>query len=329
MVLAFYFATAATCALVTYGLVRWQSRVLLVDVPNHRSSHVRPRPRAGGIALYAAFLAGYLLWRPSTAEGRWLLAGGTASFLLGLLDDLFCLSVASRLTIEFLTAGLIAALGARIETVQLPGLPLWRLSPGVSVVLTAFWCTGFLNAFNFMDGSDGLAAGEAVLVGLFMAALSFSPWPLIASASALGFLLFNREPARIFMGDSGSYLLGFLLAFSAVIGTQKGAPIIVYFLFTGTFLLDTAVTLARRILRREDCLTAHRSHHYQRLLSLEWSHAAVARFNAALTLCLGAAGLAYARVSPAAQLLVLALVAGAFTYGCVWVGRREKQAARS
>jgi UDP-N-acetylmuramyl pentapeptide phosphotransferase/UDP-N-acetylglucosamine-1-phosphate transferase len=303
--------------------VRWKSRVRIMDVPNWRSSHTRPKPRTGGIGLYAMFLLAFLYWKPAPPESGAVVLGATAFFLLGLLDDLYHLPEIIRLGSELLVSAALASSGLRVEEIALPFLGVWRLPWAVSVALTSFWCTGFLNAFNFMDGSDGLAAGTTVLVGLFMGALGGSPLPLIMSACAAGFLAFNWQPSRIFMGDSGSYLLGFLLSFLSVLGSREGTPMVVYVLFVLPFLADTSVTLIRRIARGEQWMKAHHSHHYQRLLERGWSHARVAQLYLALTAGLGATGLAYARASTQTQLAMLIFWTCSLAGALIWFEQSE------
>lgn len=323
---AAYALTAALSLAATFLLIRWQSRIPIVDVPNQRSSHSRPTSRAGGLAILAAFLGGCLL-SPAGLGGhaRWVLIGGGAFFLLGLLDDLFHLPEAARFLIQVLLAVLIASFGPRLT-----GLPwsAWALPPALAVAVTAFWYVGFLNLFNFMDGTDGLAAGEAVLAGLFMALIAGSPLPLLVSASALGFLYFNRAPARLFMGDSGSYLLGYLLAVSVVIGAQGpegSAKVIPLILVLGTFIADTTTTLLRRIVKGETWYKAHRSHYYQKLSDLGFSHAHIAALNLAATAGLGVSAVIYPRQTPSVQAAILLAWLLGFAGAFLSIERRHRR----
>lgn len=316
-----YAITATLSLAATFILLRWENRIPIVDVPNQRSSHSRPKSRAGGIAIFIAFLAGGLLWPAALGENApWILLGGVAFFLLGLLDDLYHLNEGLRLSVQVLLAVLIAAFGPRLSALPLP--------PGLAIAVTAFWYTGFINLFNFMDGTDGLAAGEAVLAGIFMSLMTGSPLPSLVSASALGFLYFNRSPSRIFMGDSGSYLLGFLLAVATVIGCQgpEGpAKLVAQILVLGTFIADTTATLLRRIIKGETWYKAHRSHYYQKLSDLGFSHGKIAAINLALTAGLGGSGLIYLKQGPGAQTAIvlawLLLFSGAF----LWIQRRQSR----
>ena len=313
--LIFYGLTALTAALGSLLLVRLRERVRIWDVPNDRSSHEVPKPRSGGIALFAAVIAGWAWARWCSGglldgyeRGLWVIGGAGIFFLLGLLEDVYKLSELVRFLVEVSVSFLIAWLGCRLRVLQLPGMDPWVMPFAVSVAVTTFWYTGFVNAFNFMDGMDGLAAGEAVMAGLALCALSGDFWPLLASAAALGFLLLNRYPARIFMGDSGSYLLGFLLAASVVNCTQvpgTAARFVACLLILGTFVADTSTTLARRIARREKWWKAHRSHYYQKLTHLGYSHAGIFWWNLALTAGLVLSAAVYLRSEPRVQFLLI------------------------
>lgn len=320
-----YALTAALSLAATFLLIRWQSRIPIVDVPNQRSSHKRPKSRAGGIAIFIAFLGGCLLWPESLGEHtRWVVLGGGAFFLLGLLDDLFHLPESMRFLVQILLSLLIAGLGPRLTALPSPNGAAWIMPPALAIAVTAIWYTGFVNLFNFMDGLDGLAAGEAVLAGVFMAVITGSPLPLIVSASALGFLCFNHYPARIFMGDSGSYLLGYLLSAATVIGCQgpdgpgRTIPLI---LVLGTFIADATTTLLRRVIRGETWYKAHRSHYYQKISDIGHSHERIATINLAMTACLGASAIVYLGQTPDVRLLILLAWPILFAVAFVWIER--------
>lgn len=304
--------TAALVAGLTGALVRWQTKLPIFDIPNARSSHSRPTPRTGGIAIFLSLSCGYLLWRtlsggsmPPAPKEAWGLFGAAAFFGLGLAEDVLHLSERRRLAVQAGISLAIAAWGPRLSVIDLPGAS-WTPHPAVAIFLTAFWYTGFVNLFNFMDGTDGLAAGEAMLVGLFMAATARMPEALLVSSAALGFLAYNRAPAKIFMGDCGSYFLGYLLAVLSVIGTGD-VPFVVYVMFLGTFITDATTTLIRRILTGEAWLRAHRSHYYQKLTDLGFSHAHVCGMNLGVTGALGMCGLLYVRGGMALRWALLSL----------------------
>lgn len=297
-------AALAVSTAVTYGLIRWQERLRIMDVPNERSSHDQPKPRTGGIALLAAVAAGIAL-SPRSSGDAWLAAGAAYFFALGLADDLYRLPEWLRFFLQCAFAVAFACYGPRLMDFGLPFA--WALPAWLGIFATAFWLVGFMNLFNFMDGTDGIAASEALLVCAFMAWVFPSPWCLAVCGAAAGFLIFNYQPSRIFMGDSGSYLLGFLIAaLSVKAGSEGGVPFAALAMFSGTFSADTTSTLLRRMARGEVWYKAHRSHCYQKLTDLGFSHAKVAWMNAGLTVLLGMMGLRYAGALEGERWLLLA-----------------------
>jgi UDP-GlcNAc:undecaprenyl-phosphate/decaprenyl-phosphate GlcNAc-1-phosphate transferase len=268
-----------------------------IDVPNDRSSHEVPTPRGGGIAILIGLAAGLLAVRPAIDDPLVFLLVGTAAIaIVGFVDDLRSLSVSVRLGIQIVVAIGVAAGGTLLIDLISPlgslRVPLFALS----VVLTAFWATGVTNAYNFMDGINGIASVQAVIAGAALAILlarhgdvSGAVVAMATAGAAAGFLPWNYPKARIFMGDVGSAALGFLLAMLAVRLSLFGGSLLEGALPFLPFLFDTSLTLARRIANREKWWTAHRTHLYQRLTQLGWSHASVTAVWGGLAL-LSAAG---------------------------------------
>jgi UDP-N-acetylmuramyl pentapeptide phosphotransferase/UDP-N-acetylglucosamine-1-phosphate transferase len=245
-------------------LLRSPWALRLADHPNERSLHSRATPRIGGIAIVmASFPAAFAVTTPAM-DWLWALALGLA--LVSFADDLRSLPIAVRLPAHFAAAAIAA-------TVIAPTLPFAMLL--VAAIVLA-WMT---NLYNFMDGSDGLAAGMAAIgFGAYaIAAWQSGLTPLALACASLasaatGFLCFNFPPARAFMGDAGSIPLGFLAGALGGYGMLSGAwpawfPLLVF----SPFVVDASLTIARRILRRERFWMAHRSHAYQRLVLSGWS----------------------------------------------------------
>jgi UDP-N-acetylmuramyl pentapeptide phosphotransferase/UDP-N-acetylglucosamine-1-phosphate transferase len=251
---------------------------LAPDLPNDRSLHREPIPRLGGLGIVLALLAAGLC----VAEFRLLgwLAGGLA--LVSLLDDLRGLPARVRL---------LAHLGAAAVWV-FAVLPAPTFLPVLFLVLLMAWG---INLYNFMDGANGLAGGMALIGFAFLAAAAglggdarLALFALAVAAAALGFLVFNFDPARIFLGDCGSVPLGFAAGALALWGWQRGVwdwplPLLVFF----PFLADATVTLVRRALRGEKVWQAHREHYYQRLVRMGWSHRRLALYAYALMAACG------------------------------------------
>ncbi len=255
---------------------RYALRRNLLDVPNLRSSHTAPTPRGGGVAIVMSFfVSAFMLFLFKLVDLKIMLGlviGGCVIGSIGFWDDQRHLSAKLRFAVHFLTAVLVVLLFGGIPG---PALAKWGVSNlwvgSALAVLVFVWST---NLFNFMDGIDGIAASEAVFVSTVGAWLNWreggdpgmTAAMLCLSVSGLGFLLWNWPPARIFMGDVGSGFLGFTLAALALATSQRGkVPFEVWPILGGVFVVDSSVTLIRRIARGDRWFEAHRLHAYQHL----------------------------------------------------------------
>jgi UDP-N-acetylmuramyl pentapeptide phosphotransferase/UDP-N-acetylglucosamine-1-phosphate transferase len=302
-IILFVAVVVATTVLV--GLSR---RLLLrhqiLDRPNARSSHETPTPRGGGLGVLAILLPAWAVVSftiPSAivgdSEARWVIP--LAALLLAAvswIDDVRGLSPGPRFAVQ-LSAGFVGAL-------LLPGQVFQGLLPGpVDTVVVVIGWVWFVNLFNFMDGIDGISGVEAITIGLGIALIGMVTGEaldaihiqsLIVAAAAAGFLVWNWPPAKIFLGDSGSvplgYLLGWLLLSLAANGDWQAAVILPLYYFA-----DATITLFRRLARREKFWHAHRDHFYQAAIKRGMSHARVSTAIAIVNLLL--VGLALVSVS--------------------------------
>jgi UDP-GlcNAc:undecaprenyl-phosphate GlcNAc-1-phosphate transferase len=309
----------------------WMRRARIMDVPNERSSHTVRTPKGGGVGIVVAFLAGevalYLIAASTRlAEPYFIgfIAASVAIAAVAFYDDVRYTPLLLRLLMQIVAAGVVLSFGLVVREVWLP--MVGRLELGVwAYPLTLLWIVGLTNAMNFMDGMDGLVGGTATVAAAFLAAVSFLQGShfvylcaLALTASTAGFLIHNYPPARIFMGDVGSQFLGFVFAVLALIAAQydlqRTSFLIVPLLLLG-FLFDTAVTLLWRLLRREAVHQAHRSHHYQLLNRLGWSHKQVAFLHWGFAALHGIGALVLIRVPVNSKVLVfLPFIALQFVY---------------
>lgn len=290
-------AAAISSYLIVLAVRAWMNQHQIYDMPNARSSHVRPTPRGGGLGIVVGVVGGLLLWR-SLAQPPWIGAALLALLLsaliiagTGWLDDLRSLGALLRFAIH---AG--AAVAAIWGVSRVFPQPLAAFGPNWSawlMALVAFlWIVGLTNTYNFMDGIDGLAGSQGLVAGLGWALLgSVTGWPiatavgLFIAAGCAGFLLLNWPPASIFMGDVGSGFLGFsfatltLIAASAHLALALAGALLLW-----PFLFDSIFTFLCRAYRRENVLAAHRSHLYQRLVIAGFSHRQVTLLYVALDL---------------------------------------------
>ncbi|NJL48982.1 MAG: undecaprenyl/decaprenyl-phosphate alpha-N-acetylglucosaminyl 1-phosphate transferase, partial [Leptolyngbyaceae cyanobacterium SM2_5_2] len=283
---------AFTLVLVTTPLVRkFALQFGRVDIPSARKVHVEPIARLGGIAiclgtvvaLLLALLLGGSQALPAEAVSSLLivLMGSLGFFAIGISDDVFMLPPLVRLGMQAAVAGLVWQAGVRVEFVTIPGLGLTHLG-WLSLPVTVIWLAGVVNAINWIDGLDGLASG----VGAIAAATSFliclytgqvaSALVMVALlGSLLGFLVFNFNPAQIFMGDGGSYFIGFLLAGVGITGLVKTATATAVFLpllVLAVPLLDMSAVILARLRQGQSPFLADKRHLHHRLLKVGLPH---------------------------------------------------------
>lgn len=267
-------------------LARWLRAKGQVDRPDERRMHHGEVPRGGGLMLAGGLIAGLLVLAPwgSDGVGSWgpCLVMIVALCTLGAIDDMRGMGIGARVIVQTVIACGVLLVWDGVGTVHLAGdwysSRIWLLS---GLALVAFlW---LINLHNFMDGSDGLATQQAIWTGLAYAvifsiegfALEFVVASLLAIA-AIGFLLWNRPRARIFLGDSGSLLIGGVVAWLALRALQtQSASLATCILISSVFVVDATATLLARLWRGEQWYTAHRSHAFQRLIDAGWSHARV------------------------------------------------------
>jgi UDP-GlcNAc:undecaprenyl-phosphate GlcNAc-1-phosphate transferase len=294
---------AATPAVI--GLAHWLGAL---DRPGARKIHIRPVPRIGGLAVFAGFLAGLAfaalitgnLPGMATVSVYWhgLALATTFMLIVGLLDDIRGLSFQWKFAAQIVASVFVWFCGFRIDVLSHPLGGAVELG-WLSLPATVLWIVGITNAVNLIDGLDGLATGVALIASLSVGAIALVRAELgVAAASValagslIGFLSFNFAPARIFLGDSGSMFLGFVLAVTAVRGSQKGptaVAILVPLLVLGLPVLDTSLAVLRRLYRLgrhegaaggrllyvlrnvRHVFLPDRAHIHHRLLDLGWS----------------------------------------------------------
>jgi glycosyltransferase WbpL len=297
-------------AVLTPLLAAWARRRNLLDIPNERSSHQVATPRIGGAAFALSLLAA--LWLAhvgahSVSPSAWLVVAAACGLaLVGLIDDFRPLPALLRLAIQVGISILVAA----------NATPPAAIPTAVSIVVITLWTTAATNAFNFMDGIDGIGGGQAIaagvgwlLVGRLIGSDDVALLGLLGAAAPAGFLLYNWAPAKVFMGDVGSAFLGFLFAaLPAVAGQARLELWVCAVLLLWPFLFDTALTLMQRIYRRENILAAHRSHLYQRLTASGLSHARVAVLYTVLAFTGVIAAVVVVSDSPGAPVIAVVIV---------------------
>jgi len=267
-----------------------------VSIPvSDRHVHSRALPRLGGVAIFFAFLSGLVIasvlgWFDPGIGGQFsfqtlmsLLLPGTMVFVLGLYDDIYGATAYIKFAVQALAACVLFAFGLQVFDLPILFHGQHHLFPWfVSLPLTIIWVLAITNAFNLIDGLDGLAAGSAffsTLVVFVVSLLSHQPvvtlLTLLLAGTVLGFLRFNFNPATIFLGDSGSLFIGFMLSALALMGSQKSPTLVAVAIPVVSFglpILETALSVLRRLISGRPIFTADREHIHHKLLDLGFSH---------------------------------------------------------
>lgn len=318
--------------------IRLAHRTGVLDVPNVRSSHAVPTPRMGGVPMAASVLFAFGCWSflseaggsfPDSLPGAILFA--LAMSALGFWDDLSGLSPLFRFLVQLICAGAILWGSARL----FPAIPIGTaaLPPALGVVAGSIWVVWLLNLYNFMDGIDGLAGGEAFLAACFFALVfvhhgetGWAAANLFVASAAMGFLLHNWPPARVFMGDAGSAFLGAFFGIQSVLAaltTRVPFPVLV--LPFANFILDTTATLIRRMAHGEKWYRAHRSHCYQKMTTLGMSHRTVTVLELLAVVVSCAAAWIYMDSGPVGRIAIVTVLVAAFVAAGAIVSRKEKE----
>ena len=338
VMLAAFLATAVVVELMVVFAARWK----MIDLPNRRSAHALPTARGGGAAIMLVIIAGTLLAAIKWDEraGAILLGALLPSVgmgVVGLCDDIRPLNAQLRLLIQVAIGLWMTAVLGPFDAIAVPGLPDIRLA-WFGWPLTVLWVVGMINAFNFIDGVDGMAGTCVLVAGLTIAAFGLVVWvpPLmvlggLVAAATGGFLVFNWQPARIFMGDVGSAFLGAFLAAIPLLfeGDLRATLLVPIVLGMWPVIFDPLVSVIRRAASGHNPLVPHREFFFHRLVRGGASHAGVSVLYGSLAIIgAGAGGVMLSDAWPkevrSTTPLVVAVLASGLAIGTeIWCGRRD------
>jgi UDP-GlcNAc:undecaprenyl-phosphate GlcNAc-1-phosphate transferase len=276
-------------------------RIGAIDEPRTRGLHQFPTPRLGGLAILAGILAAGLIFMPPGQQTTAILVGATVIVAVGIADDLLDLTADVKLAGQVLAAVIPVAAGVRVETMTLPFLG--HLDLGVaSYALTVIGIVAVMNIVNFIDGVDGLAAGVCTIAGLTFAVIALSldrnaagVLAMLTAGASLGYLRHGFHPASIFLGDSGSNLLGYMLAAIAVQGALKTNAVIALvfpLVILAVPILDSSFVIAKRIKYGKPVYVADRWHFHHRFANIGFSQRRTVLYLYAWTLVLALLALA-------------------------------------
>jgi len=253
-----------------------------MDIPNARKVHTHPIPRMGGLAIFGAFLLGYMLFARSSLQMLSILIGGFIIVLMGIFDDIKPIQARYKFILQIIAAAIVVFYG----NVVLNHLTVFGLDivfpVGVSHVLTILFIVGITNAINLIDGLDGLASGVSSIYFMTITIVAYilnkmqgldTMLSLIMLGSTLGFLIHNFHPAKIFMGDTGSLFLGFTISVIALLGFKATTltSLIVPIVILAIPIFDTALAILRRLLKGKGIMAPDKEHFHHQLLKMKFS----------------------------------------------------------
>ena len=316
-VLAFLVAMVVAVA-VTPAVIFFAEKTGALDAPDARKVHKKPVPRIGGVGIYIAFMVAMLsfmtygeLSDEVLTELAGLMTGGSLIVLLGLIDDYKNLPAKVKLLGQIVCACVLVAFDVRIDFITDPFGDYLYLEY-LAIPATIFWIVGLTNTVNLIDGLDGLAAGVATIASV-----------TICLVAAIGFLFYNFNPAKIFMGDTGSMFLGFMLAGISVIGAVKSAAtiaLIVPILALGLPIMDTTFAIVRRYRGGVPIFKPDKGHLHHRLLDLGFTQRQAVLLMYIISALLGLSAVALTEVSGGIALLIFAGVVVSVLFGAKKLG---------
>ncbi len=306
-----------------------------IDIPkDKRRMHTDSVPLIGGLAIFLGFLVSTVLFAEIDIKIIAILSGALIMVMLGVFDDKYALGAKFKLIIQIIAAAIPVIAGVRIERIILPFLKSGGIEFGwLAYPITILWIVALTNAVNLIDGLDGLAAGVSAIASfsMFLIALMQGNYVIAVMSAALvgaccGFLPYNFSPASIFMGDTGSTFLGFVMASLSVLGLFKIHAIISFavpFIAFGIPIFDTSFAIFRRIKEHRPIMSPDRGHLHHRLVDMGFSHKQAVLIIYAICIVLGAVAVLSFKSKLLAIVIAVLGVIGAFVFR-YW-GRMKKE----
>jgi UDP-GlcNAc:undecaprenyl-phosphate GlcNAc-1-phosphate transferase len=304
-------------------------KVGALDAPDDRKVHTKPIPRMGGLAIYAAFVLAVLASMYVSREVMGLLVGGTVILIVGIIDDLKPLPARVKLLGQIIAAVVLVMFDIKIEWLTNPFGEMIYVEY-LAIPLTILWVVGLTNTVNLIDGLDGLAAGVSTIasVTILLVALQQNFWTVAVltaalAGSALGFLQHNFNPAKIFMGDTGSMFLGYMLAAISILGTVKSAAtiaLIVPIVALGLPILDTAFAIIRRYMSGRPIFKPDKGHLHHRLLEMGLTQKQAVLLMYVMSGCLGLSAIALTEVNKSFGAFIIVALLGIAFVGAKKIG---------
>lgn len=280
LLVAFVIALSSTL-LLTFPVRKLAIKLNIVDLPNYRKIHTEVTPRFGGLAIFMGSMLGLLYLFPSNPHMLAIVSGAFVIVLTGTLDDRYDIRPSIKLTGQFIAASFLVSSGLIIEQITLPFFGKIELG-FISVLVTVFWVIGITNAINLIDGLDGLATGVSTIALLSILTMAIIDSQIIVVYLAtvliganLGFLYHNYYPAKIYMGDTGSNFLGYMIAVISMLGLFKNVAFLSFLIpiiILAVPIFDTIFAIIRRMRNKESIMMADNKHVHYQLLKIGLSH---------------------------------------------------------
>ena len=300
-----------------------------VDKPDNRKVHKKIMPRLGGLAIYIGFMMAVSLSIPLTKDIIGVVLGGTVIVIIGILDDMYSLPAKVKLLGQIFAASILVLFGIQIEWINNP-LGGYFYTEYFSIPITIFWVISFTNVVNLIDGLDGLAAGvsaiASVTVILVAAQMGYYQVGILTAALAggiIGFIRYNFNPATIFMGDTGSMFIGYMLAAISVLGAFKTAAtvaLIVPAIALGLPIMDTAFAIMRRYSNGRPIFAPDKGHLHHRLLAMGMNQRQAVLLMYGITALLGIGAVLWAEFDGLYATLIIAAIITAVAVGAKKIG---------
>ena len=329
---AFTFLTALVVTFVLTPVVKNLAiRIGAVDKPDARKVHHGLIPRLGGLAIYAGFMVSAVATIGFTYEMVGIMLGATFLIIVGIADDVVSLPPKVKLLGQIIAAAIpVVIFNINIDWIHIPRLGIIYLPEIISLPLTIFWIIGFINTVNLIDGLDGLAAGVSAIASItvILVAVQQGVFPVAILTAALaggiiGFIRYNFNPASIFMGDTGSMFIGYMLAAISIFGAVKSAAtiaLIVPAVALGLPIMDTAFAILRRYTNGRPIFQPDKGHLHHRLLAMGMSQRQAVLFMYAISATLSVAAVVLTEVDGYFAAVVIAIIVTCVAIGAKKIG---------
>ncbi|MUK89698.1 undecaprenyl-phosphate alpha-N-acetylglucosaminyl 1-phosphate transferase [Ornithinibacillus sp. L9] len=316
LAIAFFIALISSW-LLTYPVKKLAIKIGSVDFPNHRKIHTKVTPRMGGLAIFLGAFLGGLYLQPYHEHLPEILIGALVIIITGALDDRFTLRPVAKLTGQLIAASFLISGGLIIDRITLPIFGIIDLG-FFSVLITVLWIVGITNAINLIDGLDGLATGVSsiALISIFIMAIIDTQvlvayFSIVLIGANLGFLYHNFYPAKIYMGDTGSNFLGYMIAVVSILGLFKNIALFSFVLpiiVLAVPIFDTLFSIIRRALKKENIMIGDQKHIHYQILAAGYSHRKTVLILYGISALFGTLAVLFSNATMTTNLIILGIL---------------------